>query len=108
MKMKALLLRASFGWDKRKRPWLRLSYTCGAYKKSPLGAYGSAWFGNCGLKLAHSFVPFKYQEDVRDFLGELEEGQFPFLVYLELSTNDGKNVEVVGISPADDPDFSNP
>lgn len=119
MKMKALLLRAYFGYGKRKgQPWILLSYACGTYEKQADGWHPDPannksvpyheWRDYFGLELAHSFVPVKHQEDVKNFLRELEEGDFPHLVYLETSINNQNQVEVIGISNCQDPDCRMP
>ncbi len=107
--MKAWLLCASFGYGERKgKPWILLSYAYGACQKHsgdwpPDPANDKsvpyyAWRYDLGLKFTRSFVPVEYQEDVKNFLGELKEGDFPHLVYLETFINDRNQVEVIGIS----------
>lgn len=85
--MNITLLNASKGTSKNGHSWLRVSYAVGDFNGAS---------DRCGLRLAYSFVPEEHQGKVWDFLKAVK--QFPSPAVVEISTSNGKTIELVGIS----------
>lgn len=95
--MKVKLLSASQGKNKTTgRPVLILSYCPGPI----VFVDEERDVGKVGLQQARSYVPEIHQEAVWQFIQELlEEGyEFPVDVELDITTSNGKTVQVSGIS----------